>query len=113
MQVNDLEGALNFLGWSCKAMTTNNPLTYNDAEKRYEMRFDDLVVYANVRRAKNTLYIDYVFAPPELRGKGAAGEFMNKLMDVVRAEKLKAVPLCGYAASWFHRHTEYQDLVSD
>ncbi len=55
MQVNDLEGALNLLGWSCKAMTTNNPVTYNDAEKRYEMRFGDLVVYANVRRDKNTL----------------------------------------------------------
>jgi predicted GNAT family acetyltransferase len=113
MQVNDLEGALNLLGWSYKAMTTNNPVTYNDAEKRYEMRFGDLVVYANVRRDKNTLYIDYVFAPQELRGKGAAGEFMNRLMDVARAEKLKAVPLCGYAASWLQRHSEYQDLVSD
>jgi uncharacterized protein len=94
-------------------MTANNQVTYNEAEKRYEMPFGNLVVYANVRKDKNTLYIDYVFAPQGLRGKGAAGEFMSNLMDVVRTEKLKAVPVCGYAASWLGQHSEYQDLISD
>ncbi len=94
-------------------MTANNPVTYNEAQQRYEMPFGNLVVYADVRQDTNTLYIDYVFAPQELRGKGAAGEFMSKLMDVVRAQKLKAVPRCGYAAGWLRRHSEYQDLVSD
>lgn len=77
------------------------------------MPFGNLVVYANVRKDKNMLYIDYVFAPQALRGQGAASEFMSKLMHVVRAEKLKAVPVCGYAAGWLRRHSEYQDLVSD
>lgn len=94
-------------------MNANNRVTYNAAAQRYEMAFGNLVVYANVRKEKNALYIDYVFAPPELRGKGAAGEFMRTLMDVVRAENLKAVPICGYAASWLGRHGEYQDLISD
>ena len=94
-------------------MTTNDQIKYNDAANRYEMRFGELVVYANVRKDKNTLYVDYVFAPPELRGKGAAGEFMRKLMDVVRTENLKAVPICGYAAGWLSRHSEYQHLVSE
>jgi predicted GNAT family acetyltransferase len=94
-------------------MTAHNQVTYNEAEKRYEMPFGNLVVYANVRRDKNTLYIDYVFAPQELRGKGAAGEFMSKLMDVVRAEELKAVPICSYAVSWLGAHNQYQDLISN
>jgi predicted GNAT family acetyltransferase len=94
-------------------MPANTHVTYNEAGKRYEMVFGHLVVYANVRKEKNTLYIDYVFAPPELRGKGAAGEFMRQLMEVVRAEKVKAVPICGYAASWLGRHSEYADLLSD
>jgi predicted GNAT family acetyltransferase len=94
-------------------MITNNQVTYNEAEKRYEMPFGSLVVYANARKDKNTLYIDYVFAPQELRGKGVAGEFMGKLMEVVRAENLNAVPICGYAASWLRRHSEYQDLAAD
>lgn len=94
-------------------MTAYNPVTYNEAEQRYEMPFGRLVVYANVRKEKDRLYIDYVFAPEELRGKGSAGEFMRQLMDVVRAEGLKAVPVCGYAAGWLRRHSEYQDLIFD
>ena len=91
---------------------TTNQVTYNVAEARYEMQFGHLMVYANVRKNMNTLYIDYVFAPPELRGRGAAGQFMMQLMDVVRAEQLKVVPICGYAASWLQRHSDYHDLVS-
>jgi predicted GNAT family acetyltransferase len=63
-------------------MTANHHVTYHEGKKRYEMPFGNLVVYANVRKDKNTLYIDYVFAPPELRGKGAAGEFMSKLTRI-------------------------------
>ena len=93
-------------------MTGNDHVTYNMAEKRYEMPFGHLTVYAKVRKDTNRLYIDYVFAPPELRGKGAAGQFMRELMDVVRTENLKVVPICGYAASWLRRHSDYHDLVS-
>ena len=94
-------------------MSANHHVTYNEAKTRYEMPFGHLVVYANVRKDATTLYIDYVFAPPELRGKGAAGEFMRQLMDVVRAENLKVVPLCGYAAGWLRRHSEDRDLGAD
>ncbi|MBK9949217.1 MAG: N-acetyltransferase [Nitrospira sp.] len=93
-------------------MTGNDHVTYNVAEKRYEMPFGHLTVYANVRKDTNKLYIDYVFAPPELRGTGAAGQFMRELMDVVRTEKLMAVPICGYAASWLRQHSDYHDLIS-
>jgi len=88
-------------------------IIFNQAENRYEMTVEGHIVFANVRKDKGTLYIDYVFAPPELRGKGATGTFMEELMDVVRAEKMKAVPICGYAASWLQRHSGYQDLVPD
>ena len=69
--------------------------------------------FANDRKDKNTMLIDYVFAPQELCGKGSAGAFTSHLMNVLRTEKLKAVPICGYAASWLRRHREYQDLISD
>ena len=75
------------------------------------MSFNGQMVYADVRRDKDVLYIDYVYAPPELRGKGAAGQFMTQLMAIVRAEQLTAVPICGYAANWLQRHQEYTDLI--
>ncbi|UVT19645.1 MAG: N-acetyltransferase [Nitrospira sp.] len=87
------------LNRNSKSVSANNQVFNNETEERYAMPFANLVVYANVSKDKNKLYINYVFAPQELRGKGAVGEFMSKLMDVVRVEKLKAVPICGYAAS--------------
>lgn len=93
-------------------MSANKEVTFNKATNRYEMPFGNLVVYADVRKDKSTLSIEYVFAPQELRGTGAAGEFMRNLMEVVRTEGLKVVPICGYAASWLKQHNEYQDLLS-
>jgi predicted GNAT family acetyltransferase len=39
-----------------------------------------------------------------LRGKGAASRLMAGVMEIVRAEGLKARPLCGYASAWMWRH---------
>ena len=92
-------------------MGDHNHITFNPSTNRYEMSVDGQIVHADVRRDKDRLYIDYVYAPPELRGKGAASQFMTQLMDIVRAEQLKVVPICGYAASWLERHQEYTDLI--
>lgn len=92
-------------------MSDHHQVTFNTSENRYELSVDGQMVYADVHRDNDVLYIEYVYAPPELRGKGAAGQFMTQLMDIVRAEQLKAVPICGYAASWLQRHQEYTDLI--
>ena len=42
--------------------------------------------------------------------EGAAGQFMKNLMALARMENSKVIPLCGYAASWLRRHSEYDDL---
>jgi len=81
-------------------------IVFNDAENRYEKEVGGYAVYANTRSIDGVLYIDYVFTPPELRGKGAAGDFMRDLMGIVRDENLKAKPICGYAASWLRKHAD-------
>lgn len=92
----------------------NSESTFNEDEQRYEMAVDEHIVYANIRHIDDVVYIDHVFAPPALRGKGAAGKFMTALMERLRADGLKAKPICGYAASWLRRHSEFHDiLVSD
>ena len=86
-------------------------IEFNAAQSRYEKDVDGHTVYANTREKDGVLYIDYVYAPPELRGKGAAGDFMADLMAVVRDENLKAKPVCGYAASWLRNRSEYVKLL--
>ncbi len=86
-------------------------LHYNKAESRYEKDFDGHSVYATTREVDGVLYIDYVFAPPELRGSGAAGQFMEALMAEVKNKGFKAKPICGYAVSWLRRHDEYTPIT--
>ena len=90
-------------------MTT--PVKDNPAQSRYELDVDGRIVYANYRRLGSTLYIPYVVAPPALRGTGAAGRLMEGVMEHARAERLKIVPICGYAALWMRRHREHHDLL--
>ena len=86
-------------------------LTYNEASGRYEQDYGGHKVYASVRHEGGTAYIDFVEAAPELRGSGAAGKFMVSLMETFKAQNQKAYPICGYAAGWLQRHSEYADMV--
>jgi uncharacterized protein len=76
----------------------------NQAKRRFEYKVGVHTAYADYRREGRTLYIDYVEAPPELRGTGAAGRLMEHIAALAKQENLEIVPICGYAASWLRRH---------
>lgn len=76
----------------------------NEAESRFELDFGEHTAYADFRRESAVLVIDYVFAPPELRGTGAAGKLMQEIVNYATTHQLDIHPVCGYAASWLMRH---------
>lgn len=86
-----------------------NALYYNADKSRYELVEDGHTVFANCREKDDVLYIDYVEAPQELRGTGAAGRLMQQLTDMADQKGLKIIPICGYAASWLGRHHKQTD----
>jgi predicted GNAT family acetyltransferase len=82
-----------------------------DTGSRYEMDEQGLTSYADYRRNGDRLWIDYVFAPPALRGTGASGRLMAAVAEDARAKGLKITPICGYAAAWLQRSEEFRGLV--
>lgn len=82
----------------------------NETRKRFELEVNGLVAYADYDLENDILKIKYVFAPPELRGTGAAGNLMKDIMEFVKTMNYKVIPICGYAASWIQRHKEYHSL---
>ena len=82
-----------------------------DTGARYEMDEEGLTSWADYRRSGERLYIDYVYAPPELRGTGASGRLMKALAADARDKGLRITPICGYAAAWLQRSPEFRDLV--
>jgi len=78
----------------------------NPKRSRFEMVEAGHVVFADYRRDGRRLYIDHVEAPPALRGSGAAGRFMEGLVEAARGEGTTLVPICSYAVHWLARHPE-------
>lgn len=84
----------------------------NPARSRFELAEAGETAFANYRLNDNVLAIPYVESPTALRGKGTAGRLMEGVVAHARARKLKIIPICGYAVSWFRRHPEHNDLLS-
>jgi len=80
-------------------------VTDNTAAHRFELSKGGYTAIADYRLTGDTLYIDYVEAPPPLRGTGAAGELMEGVMRIADERGYKVVPICGYAAAWIRRHS--------
>jgi uncharacterized protein len=83
-----------------------------DTGDRYERDERGMTSYADYRKTGEQLYIDYVFTPEALRGSGASGRLMSAVARDARANGLRVTPLCGYAAAWFRRNPEHQDLLA-
>lgn len=76
----------------------------NAAQRRFELDVEGETVYADYRKEDSRLIIPYVYAPPPLRGKGAADKLMQQIFEHARVNGKQIVPLCGYAAAWLRRH---------
>ena len=84
----------------------------NVERSRFELDVDGQTVFANYRRQGPVLVIYHVEAPPRLRGTGAAGRLMQRVVEAARAEGQRVAPLCGYAAAWIRRHKEFRDVLA-
>ncbi len=56
--------------------------------------------------------ITHTGVPAQLRGRGIAGELVRAAFDHARAQGLRVVPQCEYAAAWLERHPAYADLAT-
>jgi len=79
---------------------------------RLALIFDGGQVFADYRRDADAIVVTHVEADPALRNTGAAGRFMQTLVDWARAREERIDPHCAYAAHWFARHPEAADVLS-
>ncbi|HZW46573.1 MAG TPA: GNAT family N-acetyltransferase [Microvirga sp.] len=84
----------------------------NPSGHRFELERNGHLAFANYERRGSSLVIRHVEAALPLRGTGAAGELMQGVAEIARAEGRTITPLCGYAYAWLRRHKEYRDLLS-
>ena len=59
-----------------------------------------------------TMTITHTGVPPEVGGRGIAGELVTAAFEWARGAKRKVVPACSYAAQWVRKQPEYADVVA-
>ena len=88
-------------------------MIFHDSERlRFEQDENGLLVYASYRLRDGVYALTHVEADEDLRGTGAAGRFMEALIQYARDNSLKLAPLCSYARAWSKRHPETSDVLS-
>jgi len=88
-----------------------NDIVDNPQKGRFELIEDGKLAFASYQIRGGVLIIPHVEVDPALRGRGSAGRLMTGVLDEARQRGLKVQPVCGYAAAFMKRASEYHDLL--
>lgn len=93
---------------------TNQHIEVQHAPKdqRFFSTVDGIVAELDYERSSERIRITHTGVPPAIGGRGVAGELMRVALEYARAEGLKVIPDCAYAATYFKRHPQYADLLA-
>jgi predicted GNAT family acetyltransferase len=84
----------------------------NAALHRFEMDVAGGTALAFYRLADGVITVTHTEVLPALRGRGLGSQMMHGVLQNVRAQGLKVVPRCSFAADFVDRHPEYADLLA-
>lgn len=85
---------------------------HDAGDARFVTRVDGHDGFVEYTQADGVLTITHTVVPPEIGGRGIAGQLVRAALEYARANGLKVVPACSYAAAYVQRHPEYADLVA-
>lgn len=83
----------------------------NEAEKRFEVWIEGYLSKLDYIRDGKNFVITHVGVHPELRGQGVAGKITQAALEYAKANSLRVIPICSYAAAYIRRNPQYADLT--
>ena len=86
-------------------------IIHNEAEKRFEVWIEGYLSKLDYIRDGRNFVITHVGVHPELRGQGVAGKITQAGLEYARANSLRVIPMCSYAAAYIRRNPQYADLM--
>ena len=60
----------------------------------------------------NVRVADHTIVPPEIGGRGIAGQLVKALVADARTQGFRIEPECSYIAAAFKRHPDWADLLA-
>jgi uncharacterized protein len=78
----------------------------------YEEEGKELALMAYVWAGTDKLIIDHTEVDDTLKGQGVGKQLLFRLVEFVREEKVKVIPLCPFANATLKKTIEWQDVVA-
>ena len=83
------------------------PVVHNNEVLR---RFEADGAFLEYRLSAGTITLVHTEVPPQLRGRGVAGELAKAALEFGRREGLQIVVRCPFVREYLRRHPEYASL---
>lgn len=84
----------------------------NTEKKRFEVEVENKIALIEYIRAEDKMYLTHTEVPTELEGKGIASSMAKQVLQQIKDENLKLVPLCPFIASYIKRHPEWKEILA-
>lgn len=93
-------------------MSTDKSLSiaHDPTTGRFVTEADGHIGYVEYQLSDGVMTIAHTVVPPQIGGRGIAGALVEAALQYARAQGLKVVPSCSYAATYLDRHPQYADL---
>ena len=79
-------------------------------EQRFVTQVEGHAARLDYIEDEGRLTITHTIVPPEIGGRGIAGELVRAALAYARDAGLKVDPQCSYADAWMRRHPEFDVL---
>jgi predicted GNAT family acetyltransferase len=86
-------------------------IQHDARQHRFEAKVDGHACVLEYRMQAGRMLITHTGVPAAVGGRGIAGRLVQAALDWARAQGLRVVAQCSYAASFVARHPQYADLV--
>lgn len=86
-------------------------IRHDQAQRRFVTQVDGHEAVVEYTREGDALVITHTRVPPQIGGRGIAGQLVEAALQHARSEGLQVVPRCAYAEHYLQQHPEYADLT--
>jgi uncharacterized protein len=93
-------------------MQATTQVRHDSSHRRFIAVVDGHEATLEYEQRGDVLSLTHTGVPPEIGGRGVAGDLVRTALEYARAEGLKVQPACSYAAAFMERHPQYADLLA-
>ncbi len=86
-------------------------LTNNKKTSTFEYSINGELATVTYTKRNEIIYLNYAFVPLQVRGQGIGAEMMSEVLEYVRENELKIVPICSYIVSYLRQNKKWDDLI--